>query len=81
VDVSHINHRRGDHRRRAKGGAGRHGESLASHFGDWNREASRMYRNVTRRLLVKILAIVDNDDRGDVVFPPRNEVDNIRNYD
>ncbi len=77
-DVPHINHRRGDTRRRSKQCNSRYW----THIGFWNRSAARSHRMAIHRVLDLIrVAGFDAEVCEDTVFPLANEADNYWNYD
>lgn len=76
--MPHLNHRRGDTRRRVKQ-CRHHYFILRPH---WNREASRALRAAVRHVLDRIRASgFEPDLCEDVVFPIANEADDPWNWD
>lgn len=76
--MPHINHRRGDTRRRSKQSNQRYWINI----GDWNRNCSRYYRAAIHRILISIrVSGFDPDVCEDAVFPLANEIDNYWYYD
>jgi hypothetical protein len=77
-EVPHINHRRGDTRRRSK----QSNQRYWTNIGHWNRDASRYYRAAVQRTLTRLrVSGFDLEACEDAVFPLANEIDNYWYYD
>lgn len=78
TDVPHLNHRRGDTRRRVQ----QPDAHYQSAWGGWNRSANRSLRAATRRTLHDLRARgFDSDEVMNTVWVVSREADNYWNYD
>lgn len=76
--MPHINHRRGDHRRRSK----QCNQRYQTDLGWWNRQASRKHRAIEARILARFQALgCDLEVADSLEFPSYRRVDDLWFYD